>query len=72
LPVANVIKYHALKFREAVQAIPRSRSGELAKARLPHLVAWRKYEAKGLSPETVNKPLEGVQAIVKSASQAKE
>jgi hypothetical protein len=54
-PVVNITKYHVLKFREALQAIPRSRRGELAKATLPQLVEWRHAhpEAKGLSPETV-------------------
>src|SRR5262249_31302668 len=64
LSVVDITKYHALKFREALQAIPRSRPGELAKAPLPQLVEWRRShpEAKGLTSETVNKLLGGVQA----------
>jgi integrase len=67
MPVVNIMKYHALKFREALQAIPRSKPGELAKATLPQLVEWRHShpEAKSLQAETVNKLLGGVQAIVK-------
>jgi integrase len=68
LPVADITKYYALKFREALQAIPRSRPGELAKATLPQLVEWRRsHKAKSLQAETVNKLLGGVQAIVKWA-----
>jgi integrase len=69
MPVVNITKYHALKFREALQAIPRSRPGELAKATLPQLVEWRRShdKAKVLQAETVNKLLGGVQAIVKWA-----
>jgi hypothetical protein len=68
-PLWTSSKYHALKFREALQGIPRSRPGELAKATLPQLVEWRRShpKAKGLTSETVNKLLGGVQAIAKWA-----
>jgi len=67
--VANITRAHARTFREALQDVPRSRAGELAKMTLPNLVEWRRShpDAKGLTPETVNKLLGGVQAIVKWA-----
>ncbi|HKD30993.1 MAG TPA: site-specific integrase [Xanthobacteraceae bacterium] len=67
MPVATITRDHARTFREALQDVPRSRPGELAKATLPEFLEWRRShpEAKGLTPETVNKLLGGVQAIVK-------
>jgi integrase len=73
MPIEKITGRHAREFREALQAVPRRRPGALAKMTLPQLVEWRRSHpdetsvpsAKGLTPETVDKLLGGVQAIVK-------
>jgi hypothetical protein len=70
IPVASITKRHALKFREALQDIPRVRPKELAEMTLPQFVEWRRDhpEVARLTPGTVNKLLGGVQAIAKWAN----
>jgi integrase len=65
LPVAAIKKSHARLYREALQEVPRKRSGALLKASLPELVAWgRKHpEVPKVAPGTINKQLGAVQAI---------
>ncbi len=66
LPVANITRDHARKFREALQDIPWPRRGDLAKATLPELVEWRRAhpDEPRISPTSVNKQFGGVQSIV--------
>jgi integrase len=65
LPVADIKRRHALEFREALQLVPRHRTGPLLKAPLPELAEWgRKHPAaQKVSAPTVNKQLGAVQAI---------
>lgn len=65
LPVVQIKRSHARQFREALQDVPRRRSGKLLKAPLPELAEWgRKYpEAQKIHSGTVNKLLGGVQAV---------
>jgi integrase len=65
MPVGKITRGHVREFREALQAMPVRRSGDLRNATLPALRDWSKAhpEAKRVSPATVNKVLGGVQAI---------
>jgi integrase len=65
LPIVQMKRNHARQFREALQQVPRTRTGKLLKAPLPELAAWgRKHpEAQKINPGTVNKLLGGVQAV---------
>jgi hypothetical protein len=65
LPVAAIKKSHARLYREALQEVPKRRSGALLKATLPELSAWgRKHpDAARVSAGTVNKQFGAVQAI---------
>lgn len=65
LPVVQIKRSHARQFREALQDVPRKRTGKLLKAPLPELAEWgRKYpEAQKINSGTVNKLLGGVQAV---------
>jgi integrase len=65
LPVAAIKKSHALRYREALQEVPKKRSGELLKASLPELTAWgRKHpDAPRVSAGTINKQLGAMQAV---------
>lgn len=71
LAVSTIRKSHALKFREALQTVPRQRSGKLAHATLPELSHWGAAHptAPRVSPGTVNKQLGAVQAICGWAQQ---
>ena len=71
LPVTKITRSHARTFREALQDMPRSKPGELAKAVLPELVEWRRTHphAPKITSKTVNKLFGGVQAIVNWAHQ---
>ena len=64
-PIVQMKRSHARQFREALQQVPRTRTGKLLKAPLPELAEWgRKHpEAQKINPGTVNKLLGGVQAI---------
>jgi integrase len=63
--VVAIKKSHARLYREALQEVPRKRSGALLKASLPELAAWgRKHpETPRVAPGTINKQLGAVQAI---------
>ena len=55
-----------MEFREALQDVPRSRSGALSKMAFPELAQWGRGhpDDKKISATTVNKQFGGVQAIV--------
>jgi integrase len=59
-------KAHARHYREALQQIPRHRTGKLLKASLQELVEWAKEHPSvpRLSAATVNKLIGGVQATL--------
>jgi integrase len=63
--VAQIKRPYVLQFREALQEMPRRRSGKLLTATLPELVEWSKEQTsvEKVSAETVNKLLGGVQAV---------
>lgn len=65
LPVASIKRSHAREFREALQLVPRTRTGKLLKASLPELRDYgRSHPAmQKISSGTVNKLLGAVQAI---------
>lgn len=65
LPVAKITRKHVREFREALQDVPLSRTGELREAALPVLQKWGKEnpDAAKLSPGTINKLLGGCQAV---------
>lgn len=62
---------HVRTFREALQEMPKRRSGPLLGAPLPDLVAWSKHNpmAPRVSAATVNKLMGGVQAVVNWGAQ---
>ncbi len=66
MPVIAIKKSHARHYREALQQIPRHRTGKLLKAPLQELVEWAKEHpaASRLSAATVNKLIGGVQATL--------
>ena len=65
MAVVNIKRSHARQFREALQDVPRKRTGSLRGAILPELAQWGREhpEVSRLSNGTVNKLLSGVQAI---------
>jgi integrase len=65
MPVVNIKRSHARELREALQDVPRKRTGKLGKATLPELAQWGREhpEAPRLSNSTINKLMSGVQAI---------
>lgn len=65
MPIVSINRRHVREFREALQAVPVRRTGELREATLPQLVEWSEKhpEAQRISAGTVNKLLSGVQAI---------
>ena len=69
MPVAKITRKQVREFREALQAMPVRRIGDLRTATLPALRDWANAHpaAKRVSPATVNKVLGGVQAVVKWA-----
>jgi integrase len=66
LPVVQIKRCHARLFREALQHVPRHRTGPLQEATLPQIVEWAKEHpsAQRVSAATVNKLLGGVQATL--------
>ena len=60
-----ITRKHVREFREALQELPKRRSGELLRASLPQLVAWSRThpEAPKLSNATINKLIGAVQAV---------
>jgi integrase len=65
LPIAQIKRSHARQFREALQDMPRHRSGALLHMQLPELAAWgRKHpKAQKIARPTLNKLLGGVQTV---------
>lgn len=65
LPLLDIKRSHARKFREALQLVPKSRKGALLKASLPELSDYGRAHPSvpKVSPGTVNKQLGAVQAI---------
>jgi integrase len=65
LAVVEIKRSHVLRYREAIQAVPRHRAGKLRQAPLPELSAWglKHPEAPRVSAATVNKQLGAVMAI---------
>jgi integrase len=65
LPIAQIKRSHARQFREALQDMPRHRSGALLHMPLPELAAWgRKHpKAQKIARPTLNKLLGGVQTV---------
>jgi integrase len=65
LPIAQIKRSHARSFREALQDMPRHRSGPLLHMPLPELAEWgRKHpEVQKIATPTLNKLLGGVQTI---------
>jgi integrase len=65
LPIAHIKRSHARSFREALQDMPRHRSGPLLHLPLPELAEWgRKHsEIQKIATPTLNKLLGGVQTI---------
>jgi integrase len=65
LAVVEIKRRHALAFREAIQLVPRRRSGKLLKATLPELIAWSKEhpDAARVAAGTINKQLGALQAV---------
>jgi hypothetical protein len=65
LPIAQIKRSHARSFREALQDMPRHRSGPLLHMPLPELAAWgrKQSEVQKIATPTLNKLLGGVQTI---------
>jgi len=65
LPIVQIRRGHAREFREALQEVPRRRTGNLLKAPLPELARWGRDHPKEpkISTSTVNKQLGAVQTI---------
>jgi integrase len=65
LPIAQIKRSHARSFREALQDMPRHRSGVLLRMPLPELAAWglKHPEVQRIATPTLNKLLGGVQTI---------
>jgi integrase len=65
LPIAQIKRSHARSFREALQDMPRHRSGAQLHMSLPELAEWgRKHsEIQKIAIPTLNKLLGGVQTI---------
>ena len=65
MPVVQIRKTHAREFREALQAVPVKRNGELLQAPLAELARWGREHtgAQKISANTVNKLLGGVQTV---------
>jgi integrase len=65
LAIAQIKRSHARSFREALQDMPRHRSGPLLHMPLPELAEWgRKHpEIQKIATPTLNKLLGGVQTI---------
>jgi integrase len=65
LPVSAITRTHARTFREALQDIPRIRTGRQLKQSLPELAQWGREhpDAPRLSAGTINKIIGGVQAV---------
>jgi integrase len=69
IPVADIRKAHALRFREALQEVPSGRSKAIKGLSLPQLVEWKQShpDVPALTVASVNKLMAGVQALAKWA-----
>lgn len=69
LPVVQITRRHVREFREALQDIPKRRSGPLRRAPLPELVKWTKEnkDAERIASSTVNKLLGACQTLARWA-----
>jgi integrase len=65
MPVAAIRKSHVHRFREALQEVPRYRSGKLTNMKLPELAEWARGHPRAtkITAATVNKQLGAVQAV---------
>jgi integrase len=65
LPVATITRAHVRQFVEAMQEVPRRRSGDLLKATLPQIAQYGRNhpEVPKITAATINKNLSGVQAV---------
>lgn len=65
LPVLEITRRHVREFREALQEMPKRRSGKLRRAPLPELVKWAQAhpEAARIERGTVNKLLGACQTV---------
>jgi hypothetical protein len=65
LHISAMRRSHALKFRDALRAVPRRRPGPLAKAPLPELAEYgtKHPEVQKNSAATVNKQMTAVQSV---------
>jgi integrase len=65
LPIAQIKRSHARQFREALQDLPRHRSGPLLHMPLPELAEWgsKHPQAQKITAPTLNKLLGGVQTV---------
>jgi integrase len=65
LPLSTVTRKHVREFREALQEIPKRRSGKLITASLPELLEWSRTHpgVRKLTAATINKLIGGVQAV---------
>jgi integrase len=66
LPLTTITRAHVRQFVEALQDVPRKRSGGLLKATLPEIAHYGRNhpEVPKITPATINKNLGGVQAVV--------
>jgi hypothetical protein len=66
LAIVQIKKSHARHFREALQDVPRKRTGKLLEASLPEMAEYGREhpEVQKISAATVNKLLGGVQTVV--------
>ncbi len=67
--VDQIKRGHARRFQEALQDVPRKRTGKLLEAPLPEIAEWgrQNLEAQKITPATINKLLGGVQAVCRWA-----
>jgi integrase len=67
ISIASITPMHARQFREALQAVPRRRTGALQNMTLPELARWGQEHASAvkITNATVNKLFSGVQSITK-------
>jgi integrase len=69
MPISAIRRSHAHQFKDALQYVPRHRSGKLASMTLPALAEWGREHpnAVKITATTVNKQLGAVQAVCRWA-----
>jgi len=67
MPIVKIRRSHARHFMEALQDVPRRRTGELLNWSLPQLAEWGRAhpELTKVTAATVNKQVGGVQAVTR-------